>query len=371
MVYQVVLRDPLGITQAVISDYRSLNFVHNLDDVGNSTLVLSSQDPSILAGYWVKDAMIDVQRRIDPMYPILGPNPLRTWYTEWLGLHRTPQYQETSLGTKLFTSYGRSLVDLLRRREIEYYTASAQAAKEGPGDTVATAYVQENCGTLALAARQRPLIICNAAAGTAPHWHGDRAWQNLLQTLQDISKVSQVDFDVYYDFTSQEFHFYTKYPRLGTNRTTTQNVVPPVIFSTHLGNMTDVSYTESATEEVTSLLVLGQGSNAERVTQEVNSPAINDSPYNRIERTYDANTEQAAMGLVTVGERKLQELRQKNVLQFNVLQIPSCIYGIDYFLGDLVTIRFNDIEITQQLTSVSITVSEGKETIKPDFKDIV
>lgn len=355
--YQVLVRDYAFNTQAIITDWRTLNFVKNLNELGSYTISLNINHPAVQ--YFVKDAIIEVRRKTDTI----------EWYTEFIGLHRTPRIDLTNRGNEIFTSYGRDLMDLLRRKEIEYFSGSAQASKSGPGDTVACEFVNENCGTLAVAQRQHPLITVNSAAGIAPTWTGERAWQNVLTVLQDINRVSGIDYEVYSALGG--FYFRTKYPQLGDNRTTSQTVVPPVIFSTYLGNMTDVAFTRSATEEVTALLVLGQGANDERVITEVLSPALNDSPFNRIERTYDANQENTIAGLQSVGERKLQELQEKNSLEFTVLQIPSCEYNRHYFFGDIVSVRVIDTVINQQLSRVEIGYTEGKETLKLDFKDPV
>jgi hypothetical protein len=55
---------------------------------------------------------------------------------------------------------------------------------------------------------------------------------------------------------------------------------------------------------------------------------------------------------------------------FAPLQQPKQLYGLHYFLGDRVTMRYGNIERNKRIVSVKISVAEGKEIITMEFADI-
>ena len=69
-------------------------------------------------------------------------------------------------------------------------------------------------------------------------------------------------------------------------------------------------------------------------------------------------------GLFVVGDRLLEALRPRESFNFEPIQIESLQYGRDYFLGDLVTARYESIERDVQIETVNIQVQNGKELIR-------
>ena len=47
-----------------------------------------------------------------------------------------------------------------------------------------------------------------------------------------------------------------------------------------------------------------------------------------------------------------------------MLQVPSCLYGYHYFLGDLVTVRFKSYVAVQQVKAVEFVVDPNGEQLK-------
>ena len=91
---------------------------------------------------------------------------------------------------------------------------------------------------------------------------------------------------------------------------------------------------------------------------------------NNIEVFVHATDIDAEGGLETRGDEKLQTLRSTQSFEFDVLQIPSTLYGIDYTLGDLVTVvnPYNETEYTMKIEAVHVSINQnGDETIKVEM----
>lgn len=159
-----------------------------------------------------------------------------------------------------------------------------------------------------------------------------------------------------------EFRCY--YPQLGTDRRTT------VIFSPLHGNMLTPTYTVSRTEEATVCVVLGQEEGTARRTVTRRSTAETDSPWNMIEMTRDARNEATYVGMTQDGDESLTEAAANPEFKFSVLQTEGLRYGVDYFLGDIVTAKLYNITDIKKIAEVSINVSEGKEGIDISFAEV-
>lgn len=361
--YEVRLFDnTTGELTAIFDNWASLFIEREVNRFAQHQFSLDLDDSRV--DLFERDTIVEVWRSDDDI-----PK-----YREYVGLHVTPQQQILVNGSKVFTSYGRGLLDLLKRRTIRYYAGSAQAAKSGVGETVIKEYVGENAGAGATAP---PRITAGVTTGlsiaadtaTGSSWTGSRPWQNLLDVIQEIGYATRIDFDVVRigDFT---WEFRTYFPQQGTNRQF--GTATPFIFQVENNNMAQPLYVRSATEEVNDVLVLGQGEDAARVTaQRTIAASIAESPINLREDTRDARQESTVPGLNAVGDAFLQESKAQEKLDFIVIQGPTSRYGLDYFLGDLVTARFQTVNVGKKIQKVSILVTEGKEEVRINLGDIV
>ncbi len=106
--------------------------------------------------------------------------------------------------------------------------------------------------------------------------------------------------------------------------------------------------------------------------------AANDSPWNRVEVARPSQpafipglSEEAAAELKTfsmeqTGTEVLNDLRAKEDFTFTPLQQPSTLYGLHYFLGDRITIKFRDFVTHKRIVGVQIRVQKNQENITLD-----
>lgn len=368
--YQVRIYSPTtGLLTGVLTNWRSLNLERHLNSASNMILSLEEQDPHV--ALFEVDAILEVWRRLD--------RPNAEWYIEATLFHRTPQNDFTEDQRRIFISYSRGLNDLLHRRTILYAAKTAYTLKTGPGETVMKEFVDENVGPGASNVLRKstgtwnPVTLGFSIAddkGLGGTWAGSRAWKNVLDVLNEISIKSGVDFSVE-RIGPREFEFRTYYPQFGIDHTTPGHLTE-VMFSPELGNMINITYVKSRTEEVNAIVALGQGEDTARILwPQIDIPGVIASPWNVCEGTRDARNEPTLTELQTTATEALRELSAQENFSFDVLQTSARQYGVgaEYWFGDIVRAKYGDIETVRKITGVTINVSEGKEEVHPELSE--
>lgn len=385
---QIRRYDTDGTLVEVFDSWRTLSLQLRINDFSTHMMALDESRGEVS---WPKDAIIQVLRS-DQAQGL-------DWYTEYLGFHRTPQHEITEAGNRIFTSYGRSLEDLLHRRYILYGGNTPYTYKGPllngivglPADDIMKAYVRENIGELAdSSARFQPGRIPNWITtddiSQAPLWTGERAFKNLLDVLQEVGRsmaaplpevarftqsLTGVDFKVSLaTFTPPTFVFTTAYPMLGQDLTLTS---PALTFSDTNDNITNASYTKSATEEVTSVYAFGNGVGTQRNVGIVSDlTAIAESPWNNIEtvRNFSSMSDDSALRIAA--QQLLNVLGAQESFKFTPRQTNLAVYGRDYRMGDRVFVTLGAIKRAKRLVGVNINSSgDGAEQLTFEFGDYI
>ena len=149
----------------------------------------------------------------------------------------------------------------------------------------------------------------------------------------------------------------------------------PVVFSFDTNNLQSLHYSEDSRQYKNLAIVAGEGEGEERVVIEVGDDQL--EGLDRIELYVDARDLQSGEEtedpltpeeyeelLQERGEEKLSECEQFETLEASVIANSMFKYGIDYNIGDYVSIiddkigkRFDNVQITQ----VSRSISNGDE----------
>lgn len=277
------------------------------------------------------------------------------WYREAEAFHVNPHWYRDGSGRLNFASTGKGYVDLLARTIVTAKAGTAGANKTGQGETVIKAFVNEQAGPGAGArARSGLTMQADAAGGNAISLQ--RSHRNLLEVCQDVAAIGGGDFDIVGTHAAPngpatfQFRFYAG--QRGTDRTAT------VIFSEALGNMGEASLDVKRAQVLNYAVVGGQGEGAAREEEIRSDPGdIALSPWGQREVFVDAREVTAgnAAALQDKGDAALAENRQTIDLTFRVLQTPGSLYGKAYFLGDLVTAKYNGVSYTRKIQTVTIT----------------
>jgi hypothetical protein len=353
--YRIDLRAADGTLKAVLpavgnGGVLSLTYRKQVNAPGLLVFTLNADDAA--AGLLEHRGIVEVWRKDTGV----------AWYRDFTGLILRRHYRYTD--RNVVTVYCPGVIWLLGTRHVLYYAGTANKSEftSDAAETIASTLVKLNATAAATTTagrlRNGAISVLSAeAAGTAGNtldWQC--AYDNLLETLQTLAQAGGGDFDVVQTGDAAfEWRWYDG--QLGTDRSAT------VTFALEYGNMAAPEYDYDRRNEVGIVVVLGQGEESSRAT------VICTSGDSDVELTADARDVTTTAGLSARGEAKLVNNAAVQEFGFATVRTESCLYGLHYFLGDLVTARYGPVvEVTRKVTGVSVTLDEkGREVIEPEF----
>lgn len=195
---------------------------------------------------------------------------------------------------------------------------------------------------------------------------------NLLKEVSALCQKNSLRFALEFDPTQVEFVF-RLYP--STNRSVNQSTNSRVIISSALDDILSSSYQSSTSGYKNVAYVAGEGSGDDRKYAIVNPGSV--SGYSRRELFVDARDLQTVVNgetlnddvyiasLVDRGVKKLEGNKRSQEFSATIVQHPSAYeLGVDYQLGDTVTIVDSDLNVTvdAMVTAVITAISRGRTT---------
>lgn len=362
--YKIRLYDTAGTLQHELVNFRSLAYRREVNAPGLAQFAVSGEHPLVddIADKW----QVEVWRRNQA-------NEI-DWYCDFYGLFREPNREGAGPGA--FTALCPGQMSMLSWPIVAWHAGVTNRSKfsSAAAETILKTLVSYNAGSNATTGNGRLrtwsqsgwTISVEADGGGGNVLDVYCAYKRLLDTLQDVARLAGGDFDLVKTAAATwEFRWYAG--RLGTDRTAS------VIFSIALGNMANPRFRQRRMGERTVAIVAGQGEGSARETAV--RTGSNYSATNNIEILVDARDVTAGdtAGLESRGDLAVDETRAVDEFDFDVLQIPSTLYGKHYFLGDLVTVRspYAGADVTRKIQAVTVAVNpDGSEEIGVEMIDV-
>jgi len=204
----------------------------------------------------------------------------------------------------------------------------------------------------------------------------------LLETLQEVSNFATIDFAVETNGSVGSYIFKTYVGQLGANRTTTGLDAAtglnsygnaPHVFSPKRGNVQTSTVDEKHRKEKNRIYVYGQGTGATREIVDGESATFDDTNYINLKESMRGGGSQSSLAqLASKANEVLEDLKALEKFEIVPMDIPSSLYGVHFFLGDVVTIELSDVIGDKKIASVNISLAGGKgeSSKKFDFEDI-
>lgn len=286
---------------------------------------------------------------------VTGPND----ETIMSGPTLTAQLNQTMEDTDGTWQIEGSSDDIILSERLAYPTpttadVTAQTAshdvRAGVAETVVKGYLNANIGSTAPAARQISFLAVEADQGRGSTVSGTARFNTLQELFYDLSQVGGLGYRVAQNNGTIDFSMYVPTDRSSTIRMDIQN-----------RQLSNASYSYG-TAKVTRAIVAGRGEAEDRIFIERTSTDSLNAEVDwarRIEVFHDARQSESTDELNTAGDELLVD-KGKTVVEMAVTPTDDTkmVYGVDWFLGDTVTIVANNIEATAVVTEVGIQVSD-------------
>lgn len=231
---------------------------------------------------------------------------------------------------------------------------SAYDIRTGAAETVMKQYVEANLGTLAPTARKVSNLTIEGNYGRGATVKASARFDVLYDLLNQIADASlaggtAIGFDVRQDGTNLVFECYTPTNRASTVRLDIANDL-----------LTETSYSLQR-PKMTRAIVAGQGDGAARAFIErsnTTSLAAETAWGRRIEAFVDSRDSADSTALQTAGD-SLLATDGKAIISAAVKPSDdsTMLFGVDWFLGDTVTVVVGSYELAAVVNEVGLLVS--------------
>lgn len=362
--------------------------VHNAlgDRLGELATVTSFRYTKVVNGYGTfelsapEEEWPETWRGLDYQYHFWRRANGGEWKVDFIGLQRDVA-RDTPTGNTVLTISGVDQNELLARRIVAYAAGSAQAQKTDNLDDMMKAIVRENLGSSAVDGRNITSsfrFTVAADQGLAPSIAKGFAWENVLDTLQDLSDTSAGQAsgakDLYFEIALASyngnhqplFQFRTYINQPGVDRTY-PNGRDPIVFSLKNANISNVHHERVYSDEINYVYAGGLGEGSDRNVQSAGDTLrINTSPLNRRETFANAShVEDAAV--VQVAYEELNAGIPTRSISATILDTETSPYQRAWNHGDKVTVFYGTKTFDEVIRVTEVRVVNKKETITGQF----
>lgn len=268
-----------------------------------------------------------------------------------------PQFEDGKSATIEIKAY--SLSTMTSWRIIE-----GQQRFKGNIEDVIKGFVNANCINPSNPKRKIPNLVL--AQNTGIDITTDEMYNNkpLDESLWEICEKFEVSYEILMNHDKKQFEFVVYQ---GADRSEEQNINPHIIFSKEFDNVKKQSYVDDKSNYKSTAYVAGEGEGTERTVLKVND---NFSGFNRRELFIDARDLQSEYKdengnqiiipqdeyLAILQERGLNKLAEYQRIKTFESDVENSqyIFEKDYFLGDKVTVRNDDLGVVVHTRVVAV-----------------
>jgi len=229
----------------------------------------------------------------------------------------------------------------------------------GTREQIVRGWVNNNIVNPTDASRKQYNIVLGTLKGLGESITEQTRYKPLSDEIERVLSPQDLGYALSIDLTNKQFIFDVIE---GKNRSADQTINNRVIFGMHYGNMANYKRVMSSVNSKSVAYVGGQGEGAARTIEKIDA-----STSRKKEVFVDARDTNVSTELIERGNQKLSEVAKVDTYEFDIIE-RQFAYGIDYNLGDFVTIvddRNNFVNL--QLKRVTERFERGHIFIVPEF----
>lgn len=208
-------------------------------------------------------------------------------------------------------------------------------------------------------------LVVDSGRGMESVWMS--RYEQLDDVLQSIAEYCDMGWRIYPVFVDEPYLVFNVNP--GVDRSCSQSENSRVIISPEFGSASEITYTTSDEGYKNVAYAGGVGEDADRVVLAVTNEDTMPTGYDRYEVFADCGTLEVAetdesLSLADEGKHKLTEYTKVNSLTATLTTTGSFRYGVDYDIGDLVTVVDRAIGVNQDMRLTGVEECYEASTIQ-------
>lgn len=216
-------------------------------------------------------------------------------------------------------------------------------------------YVTNHVGNGAAAARQLPKFTVAADQGRGDIVTYHARFESVQEVVSDISKAGGLGWEITYNRANDEFVFDVI---MGTDRTAS------VFFDLEFESILRLEWLRSQVNQITFAYVGGDGEGDTRLLEEVWIAESEPAGFDRIETFLDDNATSTA-ALHDAGKAYLADNHLEDTVEVQINPRGSFRYRRDFHLGDLVTVRNTEFNLTAAARVVEVESTIQSPSVVP------
>lgn len=330
----------------VVEDYEYLNWVRKRQTGNNFSLNISHYSKS--AKHLKENYYIDIWRNGD---------------REFVGIieHKNIELSQEGKITENWEIKGKSI---LSRRICLPPSGFAYDEISSDGESVLKHFVDNNIVNPADASRKIDVLINETNQNRGSNVSIRARYNDLVEKLQEAAIASELGYEITFDGSNLIFEIIE-----GTDKSTAQSSIAPIIFSPDFGNIKMQNYQWSKLDRFNMLYVAGEGEGTARTIENVFNETVEPSGIDRKERFVDARDLDTGTKIIQRGETKINEQGPVQIFETEILNHGPFKYRNDWDLGDVITIRNIDWDILAHLRiqQVSVSIDSNNENVQVSF----
>lgn len=332
----------------IISDYESFIYQRYFQECGNFELHINMNKKN-------------VDKLNENVWLMLGNHKEKCFMIETIN-------ENFSEGNEELVIKGLDLKGLMKRRIT--YTDNFDRVASTQAENVMKHYIINHFidsrlasdNTVKLIERNMEILEVAITQNRGPSTVWQSRFENIHDLLKHISEDTGLGWTVYADLNKKKFIFDTLQ---GTDRSIEQKEVPLVLFSRSKRNLKESSKYKDLSGLKNVAYVGGKGENEDR-------PIVVRGSATGLERReifIDLNNIEDMDELNTEGDKKLAEYKEVNSTDGQIYSIENMEYEVDWFLGDKVSIKINDVTEHKTVTAVKEIYERNNRNIEVTFGD--
>lgn len=313
----------------VVDEFQSLEITTNYKKHSELELLVSATEENI--DYFIT--------KNDDIFLSIGIGKVRGYLIE--------SVKYTDEKKTIIEVYCKSLSSILGWRQID-----VQQTYRGNVEAVIRNFANANAITPTNINRKIDNLVLGDLFGITETTEESYSNKELDESLWEICLKFDIAYEVFADITNKKFEFVVW---RGTDRSTNQTIRDAVIFSKEFDNVLSQNYTDDKSDYRNTVIIAGEGEGTARTYLTVGNE---NKGRKRREMFVDARDlqssesdenvmSQSAYEALLIERAKNKQAEYKRVQSFetDIVYDSQFTFGIDYFMGDLITIRNDAINV--------------------------